>query len=48
LTPSTRWAILERRNNWEIHPVLAMDYCPKKKKCTAASDDNWVKLGEAP
>ena len=39
---------LERHNNWEIHPVLAMDYCPKKKKCTADSDDNWVKLGEEP
>lgn len=39
---------LERHNNWEIHPVLAMDYCPKKKRCTADSDDNWVKLGEQP
>ena len=32
---------LKRRNNWEIHPLFAMDYCPKKKKCTAESDDNW-------
>ena len=39
---------LQRHNNWEIHPVLAMDYCPRKKKCTADSDDNWVKLGEQP
>ena len=39
---------LKRHNNWEIHPVLAMDYCPRKKKCTADSDDNWVKLGEEP
>ena len=23
---------LKRHNNWEIHPVLAMDYCPKGKK----------------
>jgi hypothetical protein len=37
---------LKRHNNWEIHPVLDMDFCPKKKKCTAGSDDNWVKLGE--
>lgn len=37
---------LKRHNNWEIHPVLQMEYCPRKKKCTAASDDNWVKLGE--
>lgn len=39
---------LKRHNNWEIHPVLAMDYCPKRKRCTADSDDNWVKLGEQP
>ena len=39
---------LKRANNWEIHPVLALDYCPKKKKCTAESDDNWVKLGGEP
>jgi hypothetical protein len=39
---------LKRHNNWEIHPVLAMDYCPRKKKCTADSDANWVKLGEQP
>lgn len=28
---------LERHNNWEIHPVLALEYCPKRKKCTADS-----------
>lgn len=39
---------LKRHNNWEIHPVLAMDYCPKRKRCTADSDDNWVKLGNEP
>lgn len=39
---------LKRHNNWEIHPVLAMDYCPRGKKCTADSDDNWVKLGDEP
>jgi hypothetical protein len=39
---------LKRHNNWEIHPVLAMDYCPKTKKCTAASDANWVTLGDQP
>lgn len=39
---------LKRHNNWEIHPVLAMDYCPRRKKCTADSDDNWVKLGDKP
>jgi len=39
---------LKRHNNWEIHPVLEMEYCPKKKKCTANSDDNWVRLGDEP
>ena len=39
---------LKRHNNWEIHPVLEMEFCPKGKKCTAASDDNWVKLGDEP
>jgi len=37
---------LKRHNNWEIHPVLEMEYCPKGKRCTAASDDNWVRLGD--
>jgi hypothetical protein len=39
---------LLRKNNWEIHPILALDYCPRGKKCTADSDDNWVKLGDGP
>lgn len=39
---------LKRHNNWEIHPVLALEYCPRGKRCTPASDDNWVKLGEQP
>jgi hypothetical protein len=39
---------LKRHNNWEIHPVLELEYCPKSKKCTADSDDNWTFLGEEP
>lgn len=39
---------LVRHNNWEIHPILALEYCPKSKQCTADSDDNWKDLGEAP
>jgi hypothetical protein len=39
---------LKRHNNWEIHPVLEMEYCPKRRKCTDDSDDNWVKLGDEP
>lgn len=39
---------LKRHNNWEIHPVLALEYCPKPKSkpCTADSDDNWKDLGQ--
>lgn len=39
---------LKRHNNWEIHPVLEMEYCPKGKRCTTDSDDNWMKLGDEP
>jgi hypothetical protein len=37
---------LVRRNNWEIHPILALEYCPRGKRCAVDSDDNWVKLGD--
>jgi hypothetical protein len=33
---------LKRENDWEIHPVFKMEYCPKGMKCTGASDENWV------
>ncbi len=30
---------LKRHNNWEVHPVTGLMYCPpKKKKCTQDSD----------
>jgi hypothetical protein len=35
---------LLRHNNWEIHPVFKLEYCPKGKICTADSDNNWVDL----
>jgi hypothetical protein len=35
---------LRRHNNWEIHPVLGMEYCPKGKKCTAGNEANWKDL----
>lgn len=35
---------LKRKNNWEIHPVFGLEYCPKAKKCTAGSDANWVDI----
>jgi hypothetical protein len=35
---------LKRDTNWEIHPVLKMEYCPKGKTCRADSDENWKDL----
>src|SRR6266536_2851386 len=35
---------LKRDNNWEIHPVLKMEYCPEGKTCGAESDANWRDL----
>ena len=37
-------AALKRHNNWEIHPVFKLEYCPKFKHCEAGSDVNWVSL----
>jgi hypothetical protein len=35
---------LTRDTNWEIHPVLKMEYCPSGKTCRADSDENWADL----
>lgn len=35
---------LKRHNNWEIHPVLKLEYCPEEKVCEGSTDDNWVDL----
>lgn len=35
---------LPRDTNWEIHPVLKMEYCPKGKTCRADSDEFWKDL----
>ena len=35
---------LKRKNDWEIHPVFGLEYCPKARKCTANSDTNWKDL----
>ena len=37
---------LKRNTNWEIHPVLKMEYCPKGKTCRADSDEDWKNLEE--
>jgi hypothetical protein len=36
---------LVRVNNWEIHPVFKLEYCPTEA-CTAASDDGWKSLDD--
>ena len=38
---------LTRVNNWEIHPVMKMEFCPADETCTAGSD-NWKDLEEQP
>jgi uncharacterized protein YgiM (DUF1202 family) len=35
---------LKRTNNWEIHPVFGLEYCPTGKTCTKDSDANWVNM----
>jgi hypothetical protein len=35
---------LKRHNNWEVHPVLKMEYCPDDKTCDETSDENWIDL----
>ena len=35
---------LRRENDWEIHPVFNMEYCPEEETCTGESDENWVDL----
>lgn len=35
---------LKRHTNWEIHPVLKLEYCPEEQVCEGSSDDNWVDL----
>src|SRR5438445_4928736 len=33
---------LKRDTNWEIHPILKFEYCPREKTCRADSDENWI------
>ena len=37
---------LKRHNNWEIHPVTKLEYCPEEKTCEDNSDANWVDMEE--
>ncbi len=33
-----------RDNNWEIHPVFHLEYCPNGRRCKEGSDANWKDL----
>jgi hypothetical protein len=35
---------LKRHNNWEIHPVLKMEYCGNGATCSDNEDTGWVDL----
>jgi len=35
---------LHRHNNWEIHPVLKLEFCPEGETCRPDSDENWKDL----
>jgi hypothetical protein len=35
---------LKRHNNWEIHPILKLEYCAEGKTCQSDSDENWVNV----
>ena len=39
---------LVRVNNWEIHPVLKLEFCATGTKCTAKSDAGWKSLDDLP
>jgi hypothetical protein len=39
---------LKRINNWEIHPVMKLEFCPPSKTCTENSDNNWEDLEDQP
>jgi len=35
---------LIRHNNWEIHPIFALEYCPTGKTCSDGGTANWRSL----
>ena len=37
---------LKRHNNWEIHPVFILEYCPTGKTCADTGTANWKNLGQ--
>jgi hypothetical protein len=39
---------LNRATQWEIHPIMKLEFCPKNKTCKKDSDDNWEDLDGQP
>ncbi len=39
---------LVRVNNWEIHPVLKLEFCTTGDKCKTTSDAGWKSLDDLP
>jgi hypothetical protein len=37
---------LDRVNNWEIHPVMKMEYCTTGAKCTIGDDVGWKSIDD--
>jgi len=37
---------LKRHNNWEIHPIFVMEYCPAGKTCSNTGVANWKNIGQ--
>jgi hypothetical protein len=37
---------LKRHNNWEIHPIFIMEYCPTGKTCSNRGLANWKHIGQ--
>jgi hypothetical protein len=37
---------LNRATQWEIHPILKLELCPKGKTCPKDGDTNWVDLDD--
>lgn len=35
---------LDRVNNWEIHPVMKMEYCTTGANCRISSDEGWKSI----
>src|SRR5260370_35824567 len=37
---------LDRVNNWEIHPVMKMEYCTTGASCTIGNDAGWKSIDD--